>query len=92
MNERIKRLTELTLSGKMYAETKKTVFDDADLSLPRQERESKRIAEYILNQEPVITEYSRFTGFFNFDGSVVGDAFLGGGHKATVMARHLFYL
>ena len=68
MNERIKKLTELTLSGQMYADTVKTTYDEADLLLPRQQMESKRICEYILNQEPKLTEYSCLTGFFNFDG------------------------
>lgn len=92
MTERIKKLTELTLSGQMYANTVKTAYDEADLLLPRQEMESKRICEYILNQEPKLTEYSCLTGFFNFDGSVVGDAFRRGGHTATQEAMKLFYL
>ena len=92
MTERIKKLTELTLSGQMYANTVKTMYDDADLLLPRQQMESKHLCEYILNQEPKLTEYSCLTGFFNFDGSVVGDAFRRGGHKATQEAFKLFYL
>lgn len=92
MTERIKKLTNLTMSGKMYVNTVKTEFDEADLLLPREEMESKRICEYILNQEPMLTEYSCFTGFFNFDGSVVGDAFRRSGHKHTDEALDLFYL
>ena len=92
MTERIEKLTELTLSGQMYANTVKTTYDEADLLLPRQQMESKRICEYILNQEPKLTEYSCLTGFFNFDGSVVGDAFRRAGHKATQEALELFYL
>lgn len=92
MTERIKKLTELTLSGQMYADTVKTTYDEADLLLPRQQMESKRVCEYILNQEPKLTEYSCLTGFFNFDGSVVGDAFRRGGHKATQEAFKLFCL
>ena len=92
MTERIKKLTELTLSGQMYADTVKTTYDEADLLLPRQQMESKRVCEYILNQEPKLTEYSCLTGFFNFDGSVVGDAFRRGGHTATQDAFKLFYL
>ena len=92
MTERIKKLTDLTLSGEMYALQTKTVYDEADLLLPRQQRESKRICEYILNQEPKLTEYSALTGFFNFDGSVVGDAFRRGGHSETQRAFRLFYL
>ena len=91
MNERIKKLTELTLAGKMFAEPTKTAYDEGDLSLPRQEMESKRICEYILNQEPVLTEFSCMTGFFNFDGSVVGDAFRRFGHAGTRKANMLFY-
>lgn len=92
MNERIKRLTELTLSGQMYVEPVKTTYDEADFRLSKQQRESKRICEYIANQEPKLTEYSCLTGFFNFDGSVVGDAFRRGGHEAAQKAFHLFYL
>ncbi len=92
MTERIKKLTELTLAGQMYANTTPTQYDDSDLSLPREQRESKRICEYILNQEPKLTEYSALTGFFNFDGSCVGDAFRRGGHRATNEAMNLFYL
>ena len=92
MTERLRKLTELTLSGQMYADTVKTAYDEADLLLPRQQQESKRICEYILNQEPKLTEYSCLTGFFNFDGSVVGDAFRRAGHKATQEALELFYL
>ena len=91
MTERIKKLTELTLSGKTFANVTKTAYSESDLSLPKQEMESKRICEYILNQEPVLTEYSALTGFFNFDGSVVGDAFRRGGHTGTAEAMRLFY-
>ena len=92
MTERIQKLTELTLAGQMYADTTKTVYDEADLLLPRQQMESKRICEYILNQEPKLTQYSCFTGFFNFDGSVVGDAFRRWGHEGYLEAKKLFYL
>lgn len=92
MNERIERLTELTLSGKMYVSPVKTKFEEADMLLPKQQMESKHLCEYILNQEPKITEYSCMTGFFNMDSSVVGDAFRRGGHTATRTAMKLFYL
>ena len=49
MNKRIKKLAELTLSGAMYASTVKTTYDEADLILPCQQMESKRLCEYILN-------------------------------------------
>ena len=92
MNERIRRLTELTLSGKMYVSAVKTEYDDCDEKCTREQIESERICKYILNQEPMLTEYSTLTGFFNFDGSVVGDAFRRGGHRATEEALSLFYL
>lgn len=92
MNERIKKLTELTLGGQMFPKTVQTEFDSADLALSKQDRESKRLCEYILNQEPKITEYSSMTGFFKFNGSVVGDAFGRSGHKETSNTMWLFYL
>lgn len=67
MTERIEKLTELTLSGEMYVNPVKTEFDVKDLLLPREKCDVKRLCEYIVNQEPKITEYLRFTGFFRFD-------------------------
>lgn len=92
MNKRIVELTKLTLEGKMYASPNKTEYDREDLFLSRQEMESKRLCEFILNQEPVLTEYSKMTGFFNCDGSVVGDAFRRMGHKYTGEIMGQFYL
>ena len=91
MNERIKGLFELTMAGKMLPKTERPVYDEGDLLLPKHERESKRLCEYILNQEPMLTEYSAMTGFFRFDSSVVGDAFKRQGHKGTNKALDLFY-
>ena len=84
MNDRIKILTDLTLQGKMYVDTVNTEFNtDNDVD---------RLCEYILNQEPKITEHSALTGNFLFDGSVVGDAFKRGGHKNTKKALDKYYL
>lgn len=76
----------------MYVNPQKTEFDREDLFLTETEAEVKRICEYILNQQPKITEYSCFTGFFRFDGSVIGDAFGRSGHKHTAEAMRSFYL
>ena len=92
MNKRIVELTKLTLEGKMYASPNKTEYDREDLFLSRQEMDSKRLCEFILNQEPVITEFSKMTGFFNCDGSIVGDAFRRSGHKYTNEVLSNFYL
>jgi hypothetical protein len=54
--------------------------------------ESKRLAEYILNQKPVLMPCSRMTGFFNTDSSVVGDAFRRKGHRYFSMLKEAFYL
>ena len=92
MNKRIEELTKLTLEGKMHAHATKTEYDREDLFLTRQQMESKRLCEFILNQEPVLTKYSKMTGFFNCDSSVVGDAFRRMGHKAFNEIRNEFYL
>lgn len=92
MNERIKKLTELTLNGDMYVSPVKTEFDREDLFLSKTDREVKRLCEYIKNQQPKLNEYSKLTGFFRCDGSVVGDAFTRVGHKATEEALNNFYL
>jgi len=91
MNKRIERLTKLTLEGKMYAYPTATKFDREDLFLSKQQRESKRLCEFIMNQEPVITEYSKMTGFFNCNGTVVGDAFHRMGHENFGKLYNNFY-
>ena len=92
MTERIEKLTKLTLKGEMFVGAVKTDFDREDLFLSKSEMEVKRICEYILNQNPKITKYSKMTGFFRFDGSVVGDAFGRSGHVVTERAISQFYL
>lgn len=92
MTERIAKLTELTLKGETYAHPTETFYDREDIFLSREHMESKRLCEFILNQNPVLTPYSTMTGFFNCDGSVVGDAFRRMGHKAYSDLSHDFYL
>ena len=91
MDKRIQKLSELTLDGKMYVETIKTKFDRMDLFLSNDERNVKRICEYILNQQPLITKYSKLTGLFRFDDSVIGDVFTRVGHKNTEETLKAFY-
>ena len=92
MNKRINELVKLTLEGKMHATPVKTEYDREDMFLSRQQMESKRLCEFILNQEPILSEFSKMTGFFNCDGSVVGDAFRRMGHKNFEKLRADFYL
>jgi hypothetical protein len=65
MNERIKALCDITLRGDMYVKQVKTEFDRMDLFLSECERDVKRLCEYMMNQEPIITEYQTMAGFFN---------------------------
>lgn len=92
MTERINQLTQLTLAGEMYAYPKETEYDRGDIFLSREQMESKRLCEFILNQEPVLTEYSKMTGFFNCDSTVVGDAFRRMGHNNFEKMKKFFYL
>lgn len=57
MTERIEKLTELTLNGKMYPIGKKVEFDRMDLFLPKSKRTVKRIHDYVLAQKNLLTEY-----------------------------------
>ena len=91
MKDRIKKLLEITLAGGMYNPPVKTEFDREDLFLSENERDVKRLCEYIRNQEPLLTEASAMTGIFNFDGSVVGDAFQRGGHRGFETMYQYFY-
>ena len=92
MNQRIAALTKLTLEGKLYAQPKQTVFSPEDTALSPQLREARQLCEFILNQEPVLTEFSRMTGFFNCNSSVVGDGFRRMGHKYTQEVLSRYYL
>ncbi len=91
MNARIHKLLELTLKGDLYVKAVPTRFDRMDLFLSKIEMETKRIGEYLLNQEPMITPYSAMTGFFRFDNSVVGTAFHRSGHTATAQFLNDFF-
>jgi len=91
MTTRIARLTEITLNGDMYNAPTATEFDREDIFLSKTEMETKRLCEYIMNQEPKLTKYQKMTGFFQFNESIVGDAFHRSGHKATREVQSEFY-
>jgi len=91
MNERIKALETLTMSGGMDVQPIRTEYDRMDLFLPDEEKNVKRICEYMLNQRPMLTKYSAFTGFFRFDGSVIGDIFYRSGHPGSDALMSEFY-
>ncbi len=92
MTERIKRLLNLTLAGEMYVCPVKTEQPLWDENRSRIDNEIERLCRYILNQRTKITTDSAFCGRFNFDGSVVGDAFKRGGHYYTGKALEKYYL
>ena len=92
MTERIKRLLALTLAGEMYVCPVKTEQPLWDEGRSRIDNEVGRLCKYILNQKTKITTDSAFCGRFNFDGSVVGDAFKRGGHYHTGKALDKYYL
>lgn len=91
MNERIRTLTEKTINGDMYVYPVKTEYDRCDLLLSPIKMSTKRVCEYILNQEPLILEESCFTGLLKFDGSVEGDIFGRAGHRNFDIAHRYFY-
>lgn len=57
MNERIRKLNELTLNGEMYPRGKKVEFDRNDIFLSNSERTAKHIHDYVLAQNSLITEF-----------------------------------
>ncbi len=91
MTERIAKLTELVLAGKMYPEVQRVQYDRCDLFLEKHARSSKRIYEYVTAQKPVLTEYSAMTGLFVFDGTVEGDWMSVSGLKNIGEALDKFY-
>ena len=59
-SDRILKLTEKTMAGEMFAHPKKTEYDRLDNFLSKKKKSAKRVCEYILNQEPIVTEYITF--------------------------------
>lgn len=92
MEKRIEKLTELVLSGNMYPKQAQVQFDRMDLLLPEHRKQAKRIHDYILAQEPVLTEYQAMTGSFTYNNTVIGDAHGRSGHKNTSEVMDGFYL
>ena len=92
MTERIQKLAELTLAGKMHPTPTPPDYDRMDLLLPKEEMEVKRLCEYIENQAPVLNEYTSLTGLLCFDHSCIGDAFNVSGHNEARCLIDNFYL
>lgn len=90
VTERIKRLTQLTLDGKMFPYPTPTEYD-LDCFLPEMERQVGCTCQYIENQSPVINEYSALPGLLSFDDTCVGDAFNMCGHDHAGNAMGQFY-
>lgn len=91
MNERIKKLTEITLSGEMYPQTIAVEYDPEDMFFSSVTMSAKRVCEYILAQEPILHEECAMTGHLIFDGTVEGDIFQRKGHPAFHQALKAFY-
>lgn len=91
MQKRIEILAELTKSGKMYLEPVPTEFDRRDLFLSPLKMESKRVNEYILNQEPKILPECALAGYLKFNGTVRGDIFNRPGHPHFAALIKNFY-
>lgn len=91
MIERIAQLQRMTLAGEMWVEPVPTEYDRKDLFLRHVPMSAKRVCEYILNQEPLVTEFSTLTGLLKFDGSVEGDLFNRAGHAGFALASRYFY-
>ena len=75
MNERIKKLADMTVGGKMYIEATPTEYDREDIFLSPVMMSAKRSKEYILNQKPYVSELTALTGYLRFKGNVMGDIF-----------------
>ena len=91
MNERIKKLVELTVTGKRNVPIMHTEYDRCDYFLSPVKVSGKRVCQYIENQTFDIPEECCFTGLFHFDESVEGDVFHRSGHSAFRNIRPLFY-
>ena len=91
MNERIARLTQLTMEGKRRPQPISVAYDPEDLFLEPVTASAKRAAEYILAQEPCLVKECALTGHLIFDGSVESDIFQRMGHHYFGKAFDEFY-
>lgn len=91
MNERIKKLADMTVRGEMYIEHTDTLYDREDIFLPPVIMSAKRSKEYILNQKPYVSEYTALTGYLRFQGNVMGDIFNRCGHENFQQIYDEFY-
>ena len=91
MTERIQKLTELVLQGKMLPEAQAVEYDRTDLFLSEKQRDAKRIYEYVTAQKPVLTPYSAMTGLLVFDRTIPGDAMSCAGLKNIKAIHTDFY-
>ena len=90
MNERIKKLAEITLAGEMYPQTVAVEYDREDLFLSPVTMSAKRVCEYILAQEPMLREECAMTGHLIFDDTVEGDIFGRKGHRAFQQTKKAY--
>lgn len=91
MIERIKILAERVAEGGLYIEHTPTEFSPEDLFLSPVIMQAKRCKEYILNQNPFVTEHTALTGYLRFKGNVMGDIFMRNGHANFDAAIEEFY-
>lgn len=92
MTERIKKLTELTLSGSMYPSGKKVEFERSDLFLAKSKMTVKRIHDYVMAQENLITEYQTMARPCILDGTQVESDYMHFGSTEDSRALlNLFY-
>lgn len=91
MRKRIESLLELLFEGKLFPQTVDTEYDRDDLFLSDAMKNANRVCRYMLNQEPVINEYCRVTGYFRFDGTCVADIFSMLGHRHRKELYDAFY-
>ena len=91
MLERIQKLADLTVAGKMYIEHTDTAYGREDIFLSPLTMQAKRAAEYILNQKPFVNEYTALTGYLRFCGDVMGDIFNRNGHANFAEMMKAFY-
>lgn len=85
----------MTARGEFYIEAVSTEFDREDILMSPVMMNAKRISEYIINQEPYVSELTALTGYLRFDGAklgdVPGDIFGRPGHENFAkMMRHYY--
>lgn len=91
MNERISKLTELTLKGEMYPHPKDIEYDRTDIFLSKPKQTVKRLNDFVMVQTPKLTEYQALPSTLTFPNEDIGGPYHNHCFENIKKLLHTFY-